>query len=59
MEKESCTKFCGVLLSSHEVMKFRKFESGVSVVIPVNVQKYYPWFAVHIFVNFIEKELFL
>ena len=28
MEKESCTKFCGVLLSSHEVMKFRKFESA-------------------------------
>ena len=55
MEKESCTKFCGVLLSSHEVMKFQKFEYGVSVVIPVNVQKYYPWFAVHIFVNFMEK----
>ena len=37
MEKGPCTKFYGVLISSHEVMKLKSFESGVSDVIPANV----------------------
>ena len=38
MEKEPCTKFCGVLISSHEVMKLQSFEFGASDVITVNLQ---------------------
>ena len=38
MEKEPFTKFCGVLISSQEVMKLHCFESSVSDIIPVNVQ---------------------
>ena len=34
----TCTKFCGVLISSQKVIKLRIFESGVSDVIPTNVQ---------------------
>ena len=34
----TCTKFCGVLISSQKVIKLRSFESGVSDVIPTNVQ---------------------
>ena len=36
--KGPCTKFCGILISSHEVVKLQSFESGVSDVIPANVQ---------------------
>ena len=39
MEKEPCTKFCGVLISSHEVMKLQV----------------YHWFHLHIFVIFMKK----
>ena len=38
MEKEPCTKFCGVLTSSHEVMKLQSFESSMSDIILANVQ---------------------
>ena len=38
MENKPCTKFCGVLISSHEVMKLQSSESGTSDVIPANVQ---------------------
>ena len=38
MEKEPCAKFCGVLISSHEVMMLQ--------IVPANVQ---PWFSLHIF----------
>ena len=45
MEKEPCTKFCGVLIrSSHEVMKLQSFESGVIDVIPANVQNIFHGF---------------
>ena len=37
MEKEPCTKFCGVVISSHEVMKLQSSESGVSDIIPPNI----------------------
>ena len=36
-KKELCTKFCGVLISSHEVMKLKSFEQGVSDVILENL----------------------
>ena len=39
MEKDPSTKFCGVLISSHEVIKLKSFESGVNNIIPENVQK--------------------
>ena len=38
MVKEPCTKFCRVLIISHEVMKLQSFESGVSDVTPANLQ---------------------
>ena len=38
MEKEPCTKFCGVLISFHKVMKLRRFEFDVNDIIPVDVQ---------------------
>ena len=38
MEKEPCANFCIVLISSHEVMKLKSFESDVSGFIPANVQ---------------------
>ena len=38
MEKEPCTKFGGVLTSSHEVMKLQSFESSMSDIILANVQ---------------------
>ena len=45
MEKEPCTKFCGVLIhSSHEVMKLQSFESGMIDVIPANVQNIFHGF---------------
>ena len=37
MEKELCTKF-DILISSHEVIKFKNFESGMSDVITANIQ---------------------
>ena len=51
MEKEPCTKFCGVLISSREVMKLQSFESGVSDVITANVQNISPLF------NFMKRKL--
>ena len=30
LEKEPCTKLCGVLISFHEVMKLQSFEFNVS-----------------------------
>ena len=39
MEKEPCTKFCSVLISSHEVMKLESFESDMSGIIHTNIQK--------------------
>ena len=42
MEKEPCTKFCGVLIIiSHEVMKLQSFEFDVievTLLIPANVK---------------------
>ena len=48
MEKEPCTKFCGILISSHKVMKLQSFESGVSDVTLANVQNIYLWCSFHI-----------
>ena len=42
MEKEAFAKFRGVLISSHEVMKLKSFESGVSDVITANAQNISP-----------------
>ena len=38
MEKGLFTKFCGVFISSHEVIKLQIFESGVGDVILANIQ---------------------
>ena len=38
MEKEPCTKFLGVLISFHEIMKLQSSESGVSDIRPANVK---------------------
>ena len=37
IENEACTKFCGVLISSHEVVKLQSSESGLSDIIPANI----------------------
>ena len=39
MEEEFCTKFYGVLISFHEVIKLQSFEFGVTDAIPANVKK--------------------
>ena len=36
-KKEPCAKFCGVLISSHEVVKLKSSESGASDAILGNV----------------------
>ena len=38
MEKETCTKFCGVLISINKVIKLQSFAVDASDVIPANVQ---------------------
>ena len=38
MKENLCTKFCGILISFHEVIKLPSFEFGVNDVIPANVQ---------------------
>ena len=38
MVKEPCTKFCGVLICSHKVMKLQSFQFGVGDIIIANVQ---------------------
>ena len=38
MENKPCTKFYGVLISSHEVIKLQIFDSGINDVILANVQ---------------------
>ena len=58
MEKELCTKFCGALISSYEVMKLQSFESGVSEVITANVQNISPLFFLNVFDNFMKKVVF-
>ena len=39
-------------------MKLQGFESSVSDIMLANAQKFYSWFSLHIFVNFMEKDLF-
>ena len=58
MEKELCTKFCGVFISSHEVLKLQSFESSVCDVIPANVQNNSSVVFFAYFVDFVEKETF-
>ena len=58
MDKAPCTKFCVVLISPHEVTRLQSFEFGMSDVIPTNYKIFHPWFSLHIFVNFMEKEAF-
>ena len=38
--KEPCTRHCGVLISSHEVMKLQSFECNMIEVISANVQDF-------------------
>ena len=56
--KKELHKVLCVLISSHEVMKLQSFESSVSDTMLANAQKFYSWFSLHIFVNFMEKDLF-
>ena len=55
MEKESCTKICGVLVRFHEIIKLQSFEFSVSDVIPANVENisFLVFFA--FFISFVEK----
>ena len=57
LKKETCTKFCGVLISFNEVMKLQSFEFGVSDFISIFIYKtFHRRFSFHIFVNFIENK---
>ena len=58
MEKEPCTKFCGVLISSHEVIKLQSFESTVSDAISANVQYILPLVSFTYICYFYEKIFF-
>ena len=58
MEKEPCTKFCGVLISSHKVMKLQSFESTVSDAISANVQYILPLVSFTYICYFYEKKFF-
>ena len=44
MKKEHCTKFCGVFINSHEVMKLQSSELGVSDIILANVLNILPFY---------------
>ena len=54
IEKENCTKFCGVLISINKVIKLQSFAVDASDVIPANVQNI-SLFLFYIF-NFMEYE---
>ena len=56
MRKDPCTKFCGVLIRFHEVVKLQSFEFSVSDVIPENVQHISPLVFFAFFVSFMEKK---
>ena len=55
MEKESCTKFFGVLVGFHEAIKLQSFEFSVSHAIPAAVQNISPLVFFAFFVSFVEK----
>ena len=55
MEKELCTKFGGVLIRSHEVIKLQKFAFSVRDVIPANVYNMLPLVFFAFFVTFMRK----
>ena len=56
MRKDPCTKFCGVLIRFHKVVKLQSFEFSVSDVIPENVQNISPLVFFAFFVSFMEKK---
>ena len=56
MEKEPCTKFCGVLVRFHELIKLQSFEFSVSDIIPTNVQNISLLVVFSYFVSFMEKK---
>ena len=56
MEKEPCTKFCGNLISFHEVIRLQSFEFDVSDITPANLQNILPLLHLFAFVNFVQKE---
>ena len=58
MGKEPCTKYCDVLISSHEVMKLQSFERSIMTSFPRMWKTFHPWFSLHVVVNFKEKETF-
>ena len=55
MEKEPCTNLCGILISSHEVMKLDTFEIDESDGLPAKVHNISPLIFSHAFVNFTKK----
>ena len=57
-EKDLCTMFFGALISSHEVMQLKSFESRMTYVIPVNYKIIQPYLSLHIFVKFMVKRTF-
>ena len=60
IEKESCTKFCGILVRFHEIIKLQSFEFSLSDVIPANIQNISSlvFFAFFFFTNLWSCEVF-
>lgn len=54
-EKEPFTRFCGVLISVHEVKKLRSFDTDVSDM----YKTFHPRFSLRVFANCMEKEPFI
>ena len=52
MEKESCTKFCGVFVTFQKVVKLQNFEFSVSTC---DMQNIFHRFSLHFFASFMEK----
>ena len=57
MEKESCPKLFHVLISFHKVSKLQSFEFHIMSCRRMH-KAVYLWFSLHIFLNFMVKELF-
>ena len=58
MEKEPCTKFCGVLICSHKVIKLKILNPAREMPYARMYKTFHPRFYLHIYVNFMEKEPF-
>ena len=55
MVQEPCTKFYGVLIGFHEIIKLKSFKFSVSDIIPRKYKTCHPWFSLDFLLVFMEK----